>query len=340
MLEIVDLFCGAGGMSLGLRLSGMTPRLGVDRSPHCVATFARNFPQAQAVKADVAALTPRDVLRHVESKTRLVLAGCPPCQLFSQLHRSRGPLGPEIRSYLRLVEGISPRCLVFENVPLIRSYPDAWGALLETLDRLRYHVRHRVVCASDFGVPQHRKRLILIAARTPIEIPGPPYGPARTVRDAIGGMPESDPSIANHETMKLAPQNLARLKVTPRDGGTSKRPGASFDDSYARMYWDRPAPTITTRCVSFSNGRFGHPEFNRAITVREAATLQGFPSDFVFEGGVWESASQVGNAVPPPVARAVGEQIMASFAGGHSDKRRGAHLIHTPNEAIRSSVKV
>ncbi len=256
------------------------------------------------------------------TKSNLMLAGCPPCQLFSQLHRSRGPVGPEIRSYLQLVEGLRPRCLVFENVPLIRSYPDAWGAVLETLSRLGYQVRHRVICASDFGVPQHRKRLILIAAPSAIDVPQPIRTSPRTVREAIGGMPEHDPMIPNHTTMELAPQNLARLKSTPRDGGTSKKPGTAFDDSYARMYWDRAAPTITTRCVSFSNGRFGHPEYDRAVTVREAATLQGFPPDFVFEGGVWETASQVGNAVPPPVARAVGEQITAALSASPTRRKR------------------
>ena len=140
MFEVVDLFCGAGGMSLGLKLAGMTPRLGVDRGSHCVATYARNFPEAKVLHADVSSLTPRDILRSVRSKSKLVLAGCPPCQLFSQLHRSRGPVGPEIRSYLQLVESLSPQCLVFENVPLIRGYPDAWRTLLETLDRLGYLV--------------------------------------------------------------------------------------------------------------------------------------------------------------------------------------------------------
>ena len=323
MFEVVELFCGAGGMSLGLKLAGMTLRLGVDRSPHCVATYARNFPDAKVVHADVSTLNPRDILRNVRSRTRLVLAGCPPCQLFSQLHRSRGPVGPEIQAYLRLIEGLSPQCLVFENVPLIRSYSDAWGAVLETLGRIGYHVRHRVVCASDFGVPQHRKRLILIAAHNPIEIPDQAWSSLRTVRDAIGRMPESDPSIPNHVTMKLSPQNLQRLKATHSDGGTSKCRGAAFDDSYARMFWDRPSPTITTRCISFSNGRFGHPEYDRAVTVREAATLQGFPADFIFEGGVWETARQVGNAVPPPIARAVGDRIVTALttrANGRHDR--------------------
>ena len=324
MLEVVDLFCGAGGLSLGLKTAGMIPRLGIDRNHHCVATYARNFPGATALAADVAEVGARDILCRIASTANLVLAGCPPCQLFSQLHRSNRPVGPEIRAYLDLVIALSPRFLVFENVPLIRSWPDAWGAVLDTLQRLGYYESHRVVCASEFGVPQYRKRLILIAARREIGILSPLGGQLRTVRDAIGGLPDRDPSIPNHVTMTLAPQNLARLKATPHDGGTSKGKGVAFDDSYARMYWDRPAPTITTRCISFSNGRFGHPIYNRAVTVREAAFLQGFPADFVFEGGVKETARQVGNAVPPPVAKALGDRIMASLAGCRRRNRRGA----------------
>ena len=307
------MFCGAGGMSLGLMLAGMTPRLGVDLSEHCTATYARNFTRADTLRLDVANLRAKHILTFIQSEKNLVLAGCPPCQLFSQLHRRLKAVGPEIKSYLSLIESLAPRCLVFENVPQIRSYPDAWNALLDSLVRLNYHVTHKILCASDFGVPQHRKRLILIASRRRIEIPERIELIPVTVREAIGEMPEHDPAIPNHFTMKLAPQNLIRLKMTPKNGGTSKRSGAAFDDSYARMYWDRPSPTITTRCVSFSNGRFGHPEYDRAITVREAATLQGFPEDFVFEGGVWESARQVGNAVPPPVAHAVGNQIVSAL---------------------------
>jgi len=313
MLEVVDLFCGAGGMSLGLQQAGMKPRLGIDLSPSCAATFRRNFPKAFALASDVADAKAEDILAHVRSKENLVLAGCPPCQLFSQLHRTRRPLGPEIRSYLNLVEALSPRCLVFENVPRIRSWPDAWGLLLSSLKALGFETHYRVVCASDYGVPQHRKRLILVAIRGGFCFPNTTGAELRHVRHLIGDLPPSDPSLPNHETMALSPQNLARMRATTKNGGRSKREGEAFDDSYARMFWDRPAPTITTRCISFSNGRFGHPEFDRAITVREAARLQGFPDSFVFEAGVWEGARQVGNAVPPPVAKAIGERIIASL---------------------------
>jgi len=313
MIEFIDLFCGAGGMSFGLVQAGMCVRLGIDSNRQCIATFSRNFPEATAMCVDVSQLTARQVLKHVTSRSNLVVAGCPPCQLFSQLHRSRGPVGPEIKSYLKLIDELRPICLVFENVPLIRRYSDAWGLILKQLTSFGYKIQYKVVCAAEFGVPQYRKRLLLVAARKYIEITVPTNRKLQTVRKSIGSMPEADSSIPNHITMKLAPQNLKRIRQTPHDGGTSKQAGKGFDDSYARMFWDKPAPTITTRCISFSNGRFGHPVFDRAMTVREAAFLQGFPKDFVFEGGVWETARQVGNAVPPPIAKAIGEQILRAL---------------------------
>ena len=127
MFEVVDLFCGAGGMSLGLKMAGMTLRLGVDHNRNCLATYASNFPESSTILADVNSLSPRDILNSVHCRSNLVLAGCPPCQLFSQLHRSNAPVGPEIQSYIRLIKKVSPYCLVFENVPLIRSYPDVWN---------------------------------------------------------------------------------------------------------------------------------------------------------------------------------------------------------------------
>lgn len=178
---------------------------------------------------------------------------------------------------------------------------------------MKYNIRHSIVPAVRFGVPQNRERLLLIASIEPIEMPNPIGSPYLTVRDAIGSLPDSDPSIPNHISMKLSSTNLKRIKSIRCDGGISRESFRSFSDSYGRMFWDRPAPTITTKCISFSNGRFGHPEYNRAITVREAALLQGFPEDFVFMGSLKQTARQVGNAVPPPLAMAVGRQILHSL---------------------------
>jgi len=315
MLEVVDVFCGAGGLSLGLRQGGIIVRAGLDAGLHCIATYRRILTGTDGTIADVRTLKAKDILRHVRFKDNLVLAGCPPCQMFSQLHRRklREPLGEEFTAYLRLLWSVRPAYVVFENVPRIVDREDAWGALTERLDRLGYHYASRVVTADHFGVAQRRRRLVLVAARTPIEIPAPSVVEAKTVRDAIGHLPNVDPNIPNHVTMNLSQLNHERIRLTRPNGGKSKPSRMPFDDSYGRMEWDRPAPTITTRCVSFSNGRFGHPKFHRAITVREAACLQGFPEDYVFEGGIKETARQVGNAVPPPLARWLAGLIIAHY---------------------------
>lgn len=315
MLEAVEIFSGAGGMSCGLRAAGITVRAGFDRNPHCVESFAANFPNAKAEAIDVSDLKASSLLAQVRDRDNLVLAGCPPCQLFSQLHRRTDPVGPEFAHYLRLVWAVRPAYLVFENVPRIRRYQDAWAELLTRLARRGYHTDHRVISAERFGVPQKRRRLVLVASRRPIRLGDPsPLDRARTVRDAIGHLPEADPCIPNHVTMNLSRENKNRMLATGVDGGRSKIPRVPFDDSYGRMRWDLPAPTITTRCVSFSNGRFGHPEHNRAITVREAALLQGFPESYRFVGGIKETARQVGNAVPPPLAEWLGREILRHHA--------------------------
>lgn len=319
MLEVVDLFCGAGGLSLGLQRAGLVVRAGVDAGRDCIETYRRNVPGARGIVGDVCHMMAGDVHRLVSNPANLVLAGCPPCRLFSQLHRKRKPLGDEFSAYLRLLWSVRPRYIVFENVPRIVDRRDAWEALINRLARRGYHHASRVVVASRLGVPQHRTRMVLLASREPITIPEPPAFPTRTVRDAIASLPNVDPAIANHVTMNLSRENMVRMRRTPRDGGRSKAHRLPFDDSYSRMSWDRPAPTITTRCVSFSNGRFGHPIFDRAITVREAARLQGFPDGFTFCGGVKETARQVGNAVPPPLAEWLGQLMLDHSGSTHRD---------------------
>lgn len=313
MLESIDLFCGAGGMTGGLKRAKIVVRAGIDISDMCIKSYMANYPRLTALQRDISSLKAKDVSNLLSGKNAFVLAGCPPCQLFSQLHRNSRPVGEEFKHYLRLIWALRPDYLVFENVPRIVDYKNAWELLLSRLAQCGYHVASRVVSAEVFGVPQKRKRLVLLAARTPIELFDPVEMPLRTVRDAIGGYPEQQDGIPNHITMKLSEVNYARILSTPANGGRSKVKRSAFDDSYGRMSWDAPAPTITTRCISFSNGSFGHPEYNRAITVREAACLQGFDPDYAFVGGVWETARQVGNAVPPPIAAWLGENIQRHF---------------------------
>ena len=217
---------------------------------------------------------------------------------------------PEFDHYLRLIWSIRPQWIVFENVPRMRSWTALWARLEDRLDRMGYFRQVSVIDANDFGVPQRRQRLILVASPEESNIQWPSSVPQVTVRKSISHLPNADTSIPNHVSMTLSRDNLARIRKTSSNGGISKHIDSAFHDSYARMHWDEPAQTITTKCISYSNGRFGHPHFDRAVTVREAAILQGFPMDFTFEGPLKETARQVGNAVPPPVACWIGKQIV------------------------------
>jgi DNA (cytosine-5)-methyltransferase 1 len=308
-MEFVDLFCGAGGLSLGLRQAGLRQRLAVDSDPYAIESYRLNFPRASVVQMPVEELRASDIRSAVRDRRTYVLAGCPPCQLFSRLHQKRPKKDHVIFSYLELVKAVRAPYVVFENVPQITSYSDVWNVFIRTLQDCGYRLWSAVVNASDFGVPQHRRRMVVIASRSGDVIPQLRRQSPRTVRDALSGLPESSETIENHIAMRMSPANLERIRGISNPGGTSRR-GGTFADSYSRMHWDRPAPTITTRCISFSNGRFGHPEYDRAITVREAARLQGFPDTFIFAGGVWNAAKQVGNAVPPPLARWLGRAIL------------------------------
>jgi DNA (cytosine-5)-methyltransferase 1 len=309
MLEVVEIFCGAGGMSLGLQQAGLVLRAGIDINPHCIATYQKNFGSSIGIVSDIANIRANDVLSHVQSRDSLVLAGCPPCQPFSRLHRKECNEVPEFDQYLRLLWGIRPQWVVFENVPRIRAWTTLWERLNDRLARMGYKCQSTVVDARDFGVPQRRERLVLVASRNEFDIQWPEKGQGVTVRSTIGHLPYLNASIPNHMSMTLSKNNLIRIRKTTTNGGISKPSESPFHDSYARMHWDEPAPTITTKCISYSNGRFGHPQYDRAVTVREAAILQGFPMDFVFEGPLKETARQVGNAVPPPVAHWIGTQI-------------------------------
>ena len=202
MLEVVDLFCGAGGMTLGLAQAGLRPRIGVDVSPDCIRTYQRNFPKAAALHLDIAELDPSDILSRLTQPKRFVLAGCPPCQLFSKLQRNRKTDDRVIRRYLELIEALAPEYLVFENVPQIRNFPRVWGRLTGELSSLGYHFEARRFAIASLGVAQHRERLVLLAAKSPLSFPNPRPAAIRTVRDVISHLPDTGPGIPNHRSMR------------------------------------------------------------------------------------------------------------------------------------------
>lgn len=325
----VDFFCGCGGMTAGLIRAGVDVRLGIDLDPVCRKTYERNTGVKFECR-DIRRLSYRRVERAIRSaggRRPLLFAACAPCQPFSKVRkngRKRGRDSELLLEFLRFVLRFRPDYVISENVPSLQSSGRRIiRKFVSSLREAGYRTDFRIVNAADFGVPQHRLRLVILASRTAIGV-RVPEGPTRrnrpTVREAIGNLPPTCAGARiskppNHWTSGLSPKNLRRIRAVPKDGGdlrsvpSSLRPPSrktrgrrwkgAFFDVYGRMRWDSPAPTLTTRCNSYSNGRYGHPEQDRAISLREAAALQSFPASYVFSvRSIGDGARLIGNAVP------------------------------------------
>ena len=323
----VDLFCGAGGLTRGLLDAGIRVVRGVDTDGTAKETYERNNPSVEFVHADVREITPERILCGVDRSGEFLLAGCAPCQPFSG-HAPKG-VRDKRRSLIGclggLVESILPDYVLVENVPGFREGNPYRRAFVRTLRGHGYQIDERVVDAKHYGVPQTRKRYVLLASKVGrIKIPEG-GDERRTVRDAISDFPEigagqSSPDVTNHVAAGLSDRLLKRLKLTSPDGGSRSNTPRSVwtschlkhtghTDTYGRMRWNAPAPTLTCRCISLSNGRFGHPMQHRAISVREAAAIQTFGNEYVFHAAMTRNAVHIGNAVPPQMAKALGEVI-------------------------------
>ena len=337
--EVVDLFCGVGALSHGLKRAGFKIVAGYDVDSDCKYAFEKNN-DASFFARDVAKLTPREVRSHFSGNAPSVLAGCAPCQPFSTYKQryDEDPRWDLVESFAALAVKVQPDFVTMENVPALTKYKGGavFKSFCDVLKKGGYEVEWTIAKCEEFGVPQRRRRLVLIAAKDGI-IPAPLRpnpGPAITVREAIEHFQgiaagESSADDPLHAASGLSDINLKRIRVsTP--GGTwrdwpkslradcHKRPtGKTYPGVYARMSWDEPAPTMTTQCYGFGNGRFGHPEQDRAISLREAAVLQSFPDDYQFlpphakvsfvQVGRW-----IGNAVPVKLAESIGEAIRVS----------------------------
>ena len=341
-MKAIDLFCGAGGLTLGLAHAGWEVVAGIDSDGTVAETYVRNNPGVRFINRDLRRVDDDDIrnlAKAVPSK-ELLLAGCAPCQPFSKQRRTHGLSKRSdstlLREFARLVAALRPGVVLMENVPGISSVPgfSAFRRFTQTLTDLGYDCDHRVLNACDFGVPQHRRRYVLLAAMNQrARLPEPPRNQdapdINSVRWTIEGYPrieagEAHPGIPNHSAAGLSALNLARIKATPRDGGSRRdwpgdlklwldchlADGVGFSDVYGRMWWDRVAPTLTSRCNSFSNGRFGHPEQDRAISLREAAALQTFPDGYEFFGPKNRIAQWIGNAVPVSFAEELGRTAL------------------------------
>lgn len=349
VIRAVDLFCGVGGLTYGLAQAGIEVVAGVDIDPACKYPYEANN-QAEFIKRDVKDLMPSEVARLIDGADVSMIAGCAPCQPFSTYSRAgrskkRGEDWQLVESFGKLVQEVQPDLVTMENVPQLVEH-SVYAQFLKSLKG--YSVAWSVVQAVRIGIPQTRKRLVLIASRFGGEGLAVPQneGKVRTVREAIGGLRpigagECDPEDRLHAAARLSKTNLERIRNS-KQGGTwrdwpddlqaachQKSSGATYPSVYGRMSWDAASPTITTQCYGYGNGRFGHPEQDRAISLREAAILQTFPPKYKFvrpDEPVRFSilGRLIGNAVPVRLGEVVGRTAVAHAtqfaASGELDK--------------------
>lgn len=341
-MDFYDFFSGCGGTSQGMREAGFSVRLGIDFDRDAAETYKSNFPQAGFIRRDIRRVTVKDVAAHMKTRRGhpALFAACAPCQPFSRQRRTGSATDGRkalLAQFHRFVRALRPEYIFIENVPGLQSVDDTTGPFsrfLRLLDKLGYWHAHKVVLACHYGVPQRRRRLVLIASRLgPISFPSPTHGPSTSkklpaVWDAIRHLPpihagQTHRIIANHQAASLSELNLKRIKAT-KSGETRVRWPAHLvldchsdhdghTDVYGRMSKKLPSAALTTRCTSLSNGRYGHPTQHRAISVREAACLQTFPMTFKFVGGLHSTSRQVGNAVPVRMARVFGNAILRHY---------------------------
>jgi DNA (cytosine-5)-methyltransferase 1 len=335
----VDLFCGIGGLSYGLNSKGLHVLAGFDLDKTCKYSYESNN-SAPFICEDIREVTAKDILPLYHKKGIKVLAGCAPCQPFSSYAFKNKEKDPNkydlLYEFGRLVQEVNPDIVTMENVSAIKTFKlkNVLGDFIQTLNDNGYSVYYKIVFCPDYGVPQTRKRLVLLASRLgDIELLPPTHKKKDyvTVRQTIGDLPQLNagercPTDPLHRSAALSELNLRRMQATPYGGGWKDWPadlllechktkkGESFGSVYGRMVWDAPSPTITTQCTGIGNGRFGHPEQNRAISVREAALLQTFPYEYKFfsdeeQVSITKASRYIGNAVPPRLGEVIADSI-------------------------------
>ncbi|MGX6447177.1 DNA cytosine methyltransferase [Patulibacter sp. S7RM1-6] len=335
-LLAVDLFAGAGGATQGLKQAGYDVRAAVENDPFAAETFRQNHSTSVLFERDVQSVSVEEVATTLPPGSRLdLLKACPPCQGFSTLGKGDKD---DVRNDLvlgleRFVVGLRPRTFVFENVPGLAT-DRRLEVLLDSLRHHGYGVRQLLVDAADFGVPQRRRRLIVLGVADVAEdalpvrlrelLPSTFDCSRRTVREALRGVgPIATTTDRLHRARRPGPVVKRRLEAIPVGGGRFDLPaelrlrchegmGRTATSAYGRMHLDQPAPTLTTRCTTPACGRFVHPTEPRGISLREAALLQTFPATYAFAGGHDRVERQIGNAVPVRLAEALG-LVASSF---------------------------
>lgn len=334
-VKCIDLFCGAGGLTHGFVLEGLSVVAGIDMDPACRFPYEENN-SAEFVQRDISKVSTNELNQLFGDADLKILAGCAPCQPFStyaQRYESDSKDGKWglLYEFARLAKGVRPDVITMENVPTVAKH-EVFHDFVDTLKRLGYTVWFGIVDSSLYGVPQTRRRMVLLASRHgEIKMIEPNRKKIQTVKQAIGRLRalsagEAAPKDRLHVSAKLSEKNLQRIRVS-KPGGTWRdwpknliadchkaASGKTYPSVYGRMEWNKPAPTMTTQCYGFGNGRFGHPEQDRAITLREAAIIQSFPRDYAFiphNGDVSFTTlgRLIGNAVPVELGRAIAKSL-------------------------------
>lgn len=332
----VDLFCGAGGLTHGLIDAGVRVVAGVDSDDACEHPYTANHDGVAFHKRDVAKLEALEIHDWFGDASIRVLAGCAPCQPFSTYSQRYETIGTErwrlLDHFGRLVKEVEPDVVTMENVPTVTKHA-VFDNFVATLERQGYEVWYEVIDCAKYGLPQRRRRTVLLASlHGPITLRQPDASQAKTVQDVLKGLPVirhggSDEADPLHTAARLSPLNLERIKAS-KPGGSwrdwpkhlvaachRKKTGKRYPSVYGRMKWDQPAPTLTTQFYGFGSGRFGHPTQARGLSLREGAVLQGFPQNYSFvpdgEPIQFKGLGRlIGNAVPVELGRVIGESII------------------------------
>lgn len=344
-MRAVDFFCGAGGMTNGFRQAGIDVLAGIDIDDQCKETYEINNVGSKFIHKDITKFKEDELADYIDimkNDNNMVFIGCSPCQYWTKIQTNKDKSKKSknlLRDFLRFIEYYEPGFFVIENVPGLfkKMKENVLSNFIETVEDIGYKVDYNIIYSNKYGVPQTRRRFLLIASRiTDINLPEPEENSELTVRNIIGDQKKFPPIPAGHRdktdyihtSCSLSEKNLIRIRMTKPDGGTRiswkddpnlqiptyMNNDQSFKNVYGRIHWDKPAPTITTKFHSLSNGRFGHPEQDRALSLREGATLQTFPDDYIFKGNsICSLSKQIGNAVPPELSRRIGRNIISNF---------------------------
>ena len=337
--KVIDLFCGAGGLTHGLQQAGLEVVAGIDIEDMCRFAYEKNN-NAQFINSDISKVSSKEIVDLFQGASIKILAGCAPCQPFSKytqaLDKENDKKWPLLYEFERLIKETSPEIVTMENVPDVTKHK-VYQDFYLSLQKLGYHVWASKVDCLDYGVPQSRVRHVLLASKLGnISLINKTHSVPKTVKDAIGFLPsindgETDKNDPLHRSSKLNAINKQRI-IHSKPGGTwkdwpenlvaachAKKSGRGYISVYGRMSWDKPSPTMTTLCHGFGNGRFGHPEQHRAISLREASLLQTFPLNYEFAKSkelitMRDIGKMIGNAVPVRLGEVIGLSILEHLA--------------------------